>query len=68
MRGYTWLRYLSYFLGILMMANGLVHMAASIWLEYFVPGAYSSPVLLVAAAALLVTSYQSGSVSEQDDI
>lgn len=58
LRGYRWLRGLSYFLGILMIANAIGHMAVSIWLREFAPGVYSSPVLLLAAIALLVTTVQ----------
>lgn len=59
LRGYRWLRGLSYFLGILMIANALGHISISIWLGEFAPGVYSSPVLLVTAIALLVTTKQS---------
>ena len=53
------MRGLSYFLGILMIANALGHISISIWLGEFAPGVYSSPVLLAAAIALLVTAKQS---------
>jgi hypothetical protein len=59
LRGYRWLRRLSYFLGILMIANAIGHISISVWLGAFAPGVYSSPVLLVAAIALLVTARQS---------
>ena len=60
LHGYRWLRRLSYFLGILMIANAIGHLLASIWLRDFVAGVYSSPLLLVAAIALLVTAARSG--------
>lgn len=58
-RGYVWLRGVSYFLGILMVANAIGHVSMSIWLGDFAPGVFSSPVLFVAAIALLVTARQS---------
>jgi cation transport ATPase len=67
LRGYRWLRGLSYFLGVLMIANALGHISLSIWLGEFAPGVYSSPVLLIAAIALLVTAKQS-SMSRQNAV
>lgn len=58
-RGYKWLRGLSYFLGVLMIVNAVGHMLASVWLRRLAPGAFSSPLLLLAAIALLVTTTQS---------
>lgn len=58
LRGQRWLKVLSYFLGILMIANAIGHVAMSIWLGEFAPGVYSSPVLLAAAIALIVTTRQ----------
>lgn len=55
-RGYPWLRPVSYFLGALMVSNALGHIAASVWLGRPAPGVYSSPVILAAAVALLVTT------------
>lgn len=59
LHGNPWMRGLSYFLGVLMIANALGHISISVWLREFAPGVYSSPVLLVAAIALLVTALQS---------
>ena len=59
LRGYSWLRGLSYFLGVLMIANAIGHISISIWIRDFAPGVYSSPVLLLTAVALLVTAKQS---------
>jgi hypothetical protein len=58
-RGQGWLRPVSYFLGALMILNALGHAAASLWLGRAAPGVYSSPVLLVAAIALLAAALQS---------
>jgi zinc transporter ZupT len=52
------LRPLSYILGILMVANALGHVGMSIYLAELAPGVYSSPILLLAALALLITTYR----------
>ncbi len=57
--GSRFLRPVSYFLGILMVANAFGHIGASIYWGKLAPGVYSSPVLLVAALALLITTYGS---------
>ena len=54
-RGLRWMRPVSYGLAVIMMLNGLGHMAASAMLGILVPGTLSSPVL-VASAALLFAS------------
>ncbi len=54
--GKPWLRPLAYFLGILMIFNGLGHIGASIYWGGLAPGVISAPILIVAAAALLVTT------------
>lgn len=56
--GRIWIRYLSYALSILMILNGLGHMGASLYWGTFAPGVYSSPILVLAAVALLVTTIQ----------
>jgi hypothetical protein len=56
--GNRYLRPLAFFLGILMVANALGHIGISVYLGEFAPGVYSSPVLLVAAVALLVTTWR----------
>lgn len=55
-RGHAWLRPVAYFLGGLMTLNAIGHLAASFWLGRLAPGVYSSPFLLVAAIALLITT------------
>jgi hypothetical protein len=57
-RGHRWLKGLSWFLGILMIVNALGHFLMSMWLGEFAPGVYSSPILLAAAIALIVTTRQ----------
>jgi hypothetical protein len=51
------LRPVAYFLGVLMVANALGHIVASFYWGKLLPGVYSSPILLLAALALLVTTY-----------
>ena len=49
------LRPFAYVFGVLMIGNGLVHLAASVWLGRLAPGALSSPLLLAAGAYLLTS-------------
>jgi len=46
----------SLILGVLMSGNALGHLGASLYWGRFAPGVYSSPFLLIAAGALLVTA------------
>lgn len=55
-RGAPWMRVVSLVLSIVMIGNALGHLGASLYWGRVAPGAYSSPVLLVAAAALLITA------------
>jgi len=55
-RGAQWLRVVSVILGVIMTGNALGHMGASLYWGTFAPGVYSSPVLLIAALALLTTA------------
>jgi hypothetical protein len=54
-RGARWMVPFAYFLGILMVANGLGHLGGSLYLGRLMPGVYSSP-FLIAAAVYLLTS------------
>ena len=56
LRGSRFLLVLSYLLGVLMVANATAHVVASSWLGEFAPGVYSSPVLFIAALALLYSA------------
>jgi hypothetical protein len=56
--GRPWIRLLSYALALLMIVNALSHTLISIWLDEPIPGAFSSPVLLVTAVCLLVTTWR----------
>jgi hypothetical protein len=55
-RGARWIRVVSVILGVLMTGNALGHMGASVYWGKLAPGVYSSPVLLAAALALVVTA------------
>lgn len=50
------LRPLAWFFSIVMLANGIAHLAISAAMGEMMPGAWSSPVLIVAAIALIVTT------------
>jgi hypothetical protein len=52
-RGAWWMAPLSYLFGVLMLGNGLLHLAGSIYLGRAMPGVYSAPLLLGAAIHLL---------------
>jgi hypothetical protein len=51
-------RPISYFLGFLMTLNALGHIGGSIYLGTFAPGVASSPILFLAAIALLVATHR----------
>lgn len=57
------LRYVSYAFSVVMIFNGLGHIGASIYWGAFAPGVFSSPVLLIAAAALMVCTIKARSMS-----
>jgi len=63
-RGSKALHYLAYAFSILMFLNGLGHIGGSLYLGTFAPGVYSSPLLLLGASALLVSTIQSGRSSD----
>ena len=49
---------LSYFLGGLMLANGLMHIGSSIYMGRLMPGVYSAPLLLVCSLYLLTSVHR----------
>ena len=53
-----WLRAISIALSVVMAGNALGHMAASMYWGTLAPGVNSSPLLLMAAVALLITAYR----------
>jgi len=57
-RGARCLRIVSLILAVVMIGNALGHLGASLYWGRFAPGAYFSPVLLIAAVALLITAFR----------
>lgn len=55
-RGARWIRVVSLILGVIMTGNALGHIGASVYWGRLAPGVYSSPILLIAALALLITA------------
>lgn len=55
-RGSRVLIWVAFPLSILMFGNGLSHVAGSFYLGRFMPGVYSSPVLLLASAYLFINA------------
>jgi len=53
-RGARGMSSLAYVFGIIMLANGLQHIAGSIYLGRLMPGVYSSPLLLICSSYLLM--------------
>jgi hypothetical protein len=53
LRGVGWMRPISYVYAVVMLANGLLHLAVSIYTASFMPGVLSSPLLLAASVYLL---------------
>jgi hypothetical protein len=53
------LRPLGYAFAIIMLANGLLHIAASLYLWRLAPGVLSAPLLLAAATWLLISLHTS---------
>ena len=59
-RGSRWLRIAAWPLGLIIgIANASLHVGSSIYFHRWMPGVYSSPVLLIAAAYLLATARKS---------
>ncbi len=55
-----WIRVASVVLGVMMAGNALGHLGASLYWGRLAPGVYSSPLLLMAAVALLATAFRAG--------
>jgi hypothetical protein len=53
-RGARWMIPLSYVFGVIMFLNGLAHVISSIYMRRWMPGVYSSPLLLAISAHLLI--------------
>lgn len=55
-RGARWMVPLSYVFAIIMFLNGLAHVVSSVYLRRWMPGVYSSPLLLAVSAWLLAAA------------
>ena len=59
-RGNVWLRKISWPLAVVVgVLNASLHIASSLYLHRWMPGVYSSPLLLIAAICLLAYSRES---------
>jgi hypothetical protein len=59
-RGSRWMRIAAWPLGLLIgVANASLHISSSIYFHRWMPGVYSSPVLLIAAIYLLTAAWVS---------
>ena len=52
-RGATGTRFLSWVLSVIMLGNGIAHLAGSLYYQRWLPGATSAPLLLVASIMLI---------------
>lgn len=57
-RGARWMRPGAYVFSTIMIGNGVVHIAASLYLGRAAPGVYSAPLLLAAAGWLFVSTWR----------
>ena len=55
-RGARWIAAVAIPFSVMMIGNGLGHVGSSIYMWRFMPGVYSSPVLIVASVFLLIYS------------
>lgn len=60
-QGRPWTKASSFFFGFIMLANGVFHLMGSMYSGRALPGVYSSPLLLVASANLLLLHIGFGS-------
>lgn len=64
-RGSRWLRLTAWPLGLLVgIANASLHISSSIYFRRWMPGVYSSPVLLIAAGFLLAAAREFSAARE----
>lgn len=61
-RGRPWLRFVAYPYGVLMILNGVQHIAGSVYLGRPMPGVLSSPLLIVCSVWLLVATRRRGAM------
>ena len=55
-RGARWMVSFAYFYGVMMFMNGMGHILSSVYLWRWMPGVYSSPLLLGASVYLLISA------------
>jgi hypothetical protein len=55
-RGARWMIPFAYFYGVMMFMNGMGHLGGSVYFRRFMPGVYSSPLLLAASVYLLISA------------
>jgi Protein of unknown function with HXXEE motif len=55
-RGARWMVRLAFFFGFIMFMNGMGHTLSSLFLRRWMPGVYSSPLLLAASVYLLLSA------------
>ena len=55
-RGKRWMRFLAYPYSVLMLLNGLQHLAGSVYFGRLLAGAISSPLLIAASIALFTAT------------
>lgn len=51
------MRPISYVFAAVMLTNGLLHIAHSVYMQKLMPGVYTSPLLLAASIVLVVATY-----------
>ena len=56
-RGLHWTVYASYAFAGIMLANGIAHLGFSVYKGRWMPGAYTSPLVLAAAVNLTIQTY-----------
>lgn len=64
-RGARWMVPFSYFFGFMMFMNGMGHSLSSLYLRSWMPGVYSSPLLLAASVYLLYSARRLRLASDQ---
>lgn len=57
-QGRRWITIVALPFSVLMIGNGLGHIGSSLWFGRFMPGVYSSPVLIAAAATSFAAAFR----------
>jgi len=66
-RNKKWMIKLSYIYGIVMLLNGIGHIIGSIYLKIWMPGVYSSPILLFTSIYVLWSASQQWKPLQQQE-